>query len=66
MFYMPMLIPESLCRSEPLYVEGFAPECAVVVTKGGLDRNLKRRAFVVARPTSETLFCEHYAKIEFV
>ena len=57
--YMPMLIPESLLQKEADHVEGFAPECAVV-TKGGLD-DLEER--LIIRPTSETLFCEHYAKI---
>jgi len=57
--YMPMLIPSSLLQKEKDHVEGFAPECAVV-TKGGLD-TLEEELFV--RPTSETLFCEHYAKI---
>ncbi len=57
--YMPMLIPQSLLQKEADHVEGFAPECAVV-TKGGLD-NLEEN--LVIRPTSETLFCEHYAKI---
>lgn len=57
--YMPMLIPESLLKKEADHVEGFAPECAVV-TRGGLDE-LEERLLI--RPTSETLFCEHYAKI---
>ena len=57
--YMPMLIPESLLKKEADHVEGFAPECAVV-TRGGLD-NLEEN--LIIRPTSETLFCEHYAKI---
>ena len=57
--YMPMLIPESLLNKEKDHVEGFAPECAVV-TKGGLN-NLEDPC--VVRPTSETLFCEHYSKI---
>ncbi|MDD3453773.1 MAG: proline--tRNA ligase [Bacilli bacterium] len=57
--YMPMLIPESLLKKEADHVEGFAPECAVV-TKGGTD-NLEEN--LVIRPTSETLFCEHYSKI---
>ena len=56
---MPMLIPESLLKKEADHVEGFAPECAVV-TRGGLDE-LEERLLI--RPTSETLFCEHYAKI---
>ncbi|MBR1718148.1 MAG: proline--tRNA ligase [Bacilli bacterium] len=57
--YMPMLIPESLLNKEKDHVEGFAPECAVV-TKGGLN---ELEDPCVIRPTSETLFCEHYAKI---
>ena len=57
--YMPMLIPTSLLQKEADHVEGFAPECAVV-TKGGLD-DLEEP--LVIRPTSETLFCEHYAKV---
>ena len=57
--YMPMLIPESLLQKEADHVEGFAPECAVV-TRGGLDELEEK---LVIRPTSETLFCEHYAKI---
>ena len=57
--YMPMLLPQSLLQKEADHVEGFAPECAVV-TKGGLD-DLDEN--LIIRPTSETLFCEHYAKI---
>ena len=57
--YMPMFIPESLLEKEKDHVEGFAPECAWV-THGGSEK-LEERLCV--RPTSETLFCEHYAKI---
>jgi len=57
--YMPMLIPQSLLQKEADHVEGFAPECAVV-TRGGLSELEEN---LVIRPTSETLFCEHYAKI---
>lgn len=57
--YMPMLIPESLLQKEKDHVEGFAPECAVV-TRGGLD---ELDEHLIVRPTSETLFCEHYSKI---
>ena len=53
---MPMLIPESLLQKEKDHVEGFAPECAWV-TYGGNDE-LEERYCI--RPTSETLFCEHY------
>ena len=55
---MPIFIPESLLQKEADHVEGFAPECAWV-THGGNDK-LEERLCV--RPTSETLFCEHYAK----
>ncbi|HZK26787.1 MAG TPA: proline--tRNA ligase [Thermoclostridium sp.] len=57
--YMPMFIPESLLQKEKDHVEGFAPEVAWV-THGG-DEKLTERLCV--RPTSETLFCEHYANI---
>ncbi len=57
--YMPMFIPESLLQREKDHVEGFAPECAWV-TFGGENRLTERLA---VRPTSETLFCEHYKKI---
>jgi len=57
--YMPMFIPESLLQKEADHVEGFAPEVAWV-TRGGLE-DLQERLAV--RPTSETLFCEHYANI---
>ena len=57
--YLPMLIPESLLQKEKDHVEGFAPECAWV-TMGGSEK-LEERYCI--RPTSETLFCEHYANI---
>ena len=57
--YMPMFIPESLLQKEKDHVEGFAPEVAWV-THGGSEKLSER---LVVRPTSETLFCEHYAKI---
>ncbi len=56
---MPMFIPESLLQKEKDHVEGFAPEVAWV-THGGHDK-LEEKLCV--RPTSETLFCEHYANI---
>ncbi len=56
---MPMFIPESLLNIEKEHVEGFAPEVAWV-TYGGRDK-LEERLCI--RPTSETLFCEHYKKI---
>ena len=54
-----MFIPESLLQKEKDHVEGFAPEVAWV-THGGSEK-LEERLCV--RPTSETLFCEHYANI---
>ena len=57
--YLPMLIPESLLQKEKDHVEGFAPECAWV-TVGGSEK-LEERYCI--RPTSETLFCEHYKNI---
>ncbi len=57
--YMPMFIPESLLQKEKDHVEGFAPEVAWV-THGGNEK-LEERMCV--RPTSETLFCEHYKSI---
>lgn len=56
---MPMFIPESLLNKEKDHVEGFAPEVAWV-THGG-NEPLEERLCV--RPTSETLFCEHYKAI---
>ena len=57
--YMPVFIPESLLQKEKDHVEGFAPEVAWV-THGG-DQELTERLCV--RPTSETLFCDHYKNI---
>ena len=57
--YMPMFIPEGLLQKEKDHVEGFAPEVAWV-THGGAEK-LEERLCV--RPTSETLFCDHYKNI---
>lgn len=57
--YMPMFIPESLLQKEKDHVEGFAPEVAWV-THGGNEKLQER---MCVRPTSETLFCDHYANI---
>ncbi len=57
--YMPLFIPESLLQKEKDHVEGFAPEVAWV-THGGSEKLTER---LCVRPTSETLFCEHYANI---
>jgi prolyl-tRNA synthetase len=54
-----MLIPESLLQKEKDHVEGFAPEVAWV-TEGG-QKKLEERMCV--RPTSETLFCDYFAKV---
>ncbi len=57
--YMPMFIPESLLNKEKDHVQGFAPEVAWV-THGGEEELTER---LCVRPTSETLFCEHYKDI---
>lgn len=57
--YMPMFIPESLLNKEKEHVEGFAPEVAWI-THGGSEPLTER---MCVRPTSETLFCEHYSNI---
>lgn len=54
--YMPLFIPESLLQKEKDHVEGFAPEVAWV-THGGSEELTER---LCVRPTSETLFCDHY------
>ena len=57
--YMPMFIPESLLNKEKDHVQGFAPEVAWV-THGGSEPLAER---MCVRPTSETLFCDHYKDI---
>lgn len=57
--YMPMVIPQSLFNKEKDHVEGFAPE-TLIATLGGKE---KLEDPLIIRPTSEVLFCEHYAKI---
>ncbi|MBQ3404015.1 MAG: proline--tRNA ligase [Oscillospiraceae bacterium] len=56
---MPVLIPESLLQKEKDHVEGFAPEVAWV-THGGSEELPER---LCIRPTSETLFCEHWSHV---
>lgn len=56
---MPLLIPESLLQKEKDHVEGFAPEVAWV-THGGSEKLTER---LCVRPTSETLFCEHFSHV---
>jgi len=56
--YMPMLIPENLLAKESDLVNGFAPEVAWI-TEGGNEKLQER---LCVRPTSETLFCDFYAK----
>ncbi len=56
---MPMLIPESLLQKEKDHVEGFAPEVAWV-TRGGSE---ELEEAMCIRPTSETLFCDHFSRI---
>ena len=56
---MPVLIPESLLKKEGELVQGFAPEVAWV-THGGSEKLEERLAF---RPTSETMFCDHWHNV---
>ncbi len=56
---MPMLIPASLLQKEKDHVEGFAPEVAWV-TRGGSE---ELEEPMCIRPTSETLFCDHFSNI---
>ncbi len=56
---MPVLIPESLLKKEGELVNGFAPEVAWV-TAGGNDPLEERLA---VRPTSETMFCDHWSHV---
>ena len=56
---MPVLIPESLLKKEGELVNGFAPEVAWV-TMGGSEKLEERLAF---RPTSETMFCDHWSRV---
>ncbi len=56
--YFPLFIPESLLEKEKDHVEGFAPEVAWV-THGG---NSLLEEKLCIRPTSETLFCDYFAK----
>lgn len=57
--YLPCLIPVPLLKKEAELVAGFAPECAVV-TRGGSKQLAEE---MVVRPTSETLFCDHFKNI---
>ncbi len=56
---MPLLIPESLLQKEKDHVEGFAPEVAWV-TRGGSE---ELEEPMCIRPTSETLFCDHFSRV---
>ncbi len=57
--YLPTLIPENLLQKESDHIEGFAPEVAWV-THGGMERLQER---LCIRPTSETLFCDLWARM---
>ena len=56
---MPLLIPESLLQKEKDHVQGFAPEVAWV-TRGGSE---PLEEPMCIRPTSETLFCDHFSRV---
>ena len=55
---MPLLVPESLLQKEKDHVDGFAPECAWVTIGGSEELEEK----LCIRPTSEVLFCDHWAQ----
>ena len=57
--YMPLVISESLFQKEKDHIAGFAPECLVATVGGGQELQDK----LIIRPTSECVFCEHYAHI---
>lgn len=57
--YMPLVIPTSLFQKEKDHVEGFAPETLIATIGGNKDIEDP----LIIRPTSEVLFCEHFAKI---
>ena len=57
--YMPTLIPESMFNKEKDHISGFAPE-ALWVTHGGDEKLAEKLAL---RPTSETVFCSHFANL---
>ena len=57
--YLPMMIPENLLSKESDLVNGFAPEVAWV-THGGSEELPER---LCVRPTSETLFCDHWSHV---
>ncbi|WP_025755686.1 proline--tRNA ligase [Mycoplasmopsis cricetuli] len=52
--YLPLLIPESLFKTEKEHLEGFNPELATVTHVG--DRKLSENLYI--RPTSEVLFAD--------
>lgn len=56
---LPLLITEKTLQVEKDHIKGFAPECATV-TKVGDNQLLES---LIIRPTSEVLFCRHFAKI---
>ncbi len=56
--YLPVLIPENLLKKESDHIEGFAPEVAWVTMGGGEELQEK----MCIRPTSETLFCDLWAR----
>lgn len=56
---LPLLISQKAFQVERDHIEGFAPEC-VTATKVG---NNQLPEELIIRPTSEVLFCRHFAKI---
>ncbi|MCL1996644.1 MAG: proline--tRNA ligase [Defluviitaleaceae bacterium] len=57
--YLPMFVPLSMMEKEKAHVEGFSPEVALVTQAGGEELADP----LCIRPTSEILFCNHFADI---
>lgn len=55
--YMPLFIPEELLKKESELIAGFKPEGAFITEAGG--KKIEERLMI--RPTSETLFSDHFA-----
>lgn len=56
---LPLLISQKWFQMEKDHIAGFAPECALVTKVG----NFSLEEPLIIRPTSEVLFCQHFAKI---
>ena len=57
--YLPLFVPLSMMEKEKDHVQGFSPEVALVTQAGGEELADP----LCVRPTSEILFCNHFADI---